>query len=64
MVKEKHLNLRIDSELLKKFRVAASYEGRSANSQLLIMVRDFVAEYEHKHGAITFPDVEEKLGKE
>ena len=48
----KSLSIRIDEELLHKLHVAADYEGRSANSQILILIRDAVAAYEEKNGKI------------
>ena len=48
----KSLSIRIDEELLRKLHVMADYEGRSANSQILILVRDAVAAYEEKNGKI------------
>ncbi len=48
----KSLSIRIDEEMLHKLHVVADYEGRSANSQVLILVRDAVEAYEAKHGEI------------
>ena len=48
----KSLSIRIDEELLHKLHVMADYEGRSANSQFLILIRDAVAAYEEKNGKI------------
>ena len=48
----KSLSIRIDSEVLDKLHVVADYEGRSANSQILILIRDCIELYEGKHGAI------------
>ncbi len=48
----KRLSLRIDSEMLNKLHVVADYEGRSANSQILILIRDCIEKYEEKHGKI------------
>lgn len=48
----KSVSIRIDEELLNKLHVVADYEGRSANSQILILVRDCVEQYEEKHGKI------------
>lgn len=48
----KHLSIRIDSEMLDKIHVIADYEGRSANSQILILIRDCIEQYEEKHGKI------------
>lgn len=48
----KSLSIRIDSEMLDKLHVVADYEGRSANSEILILVRDAIEAYEAKHGKI------------
>ena len=50
----KNLSIRIDEEMLNKLHVVADYEGRSANSQILILIRDAVEHYEEKHGKIEF----------
>lgn len=49
---ERHLGLRIDGQLLEKFRYVCGYEGRSANSQILWLIRNCVADYEREHGPI------------
>ena len=48
----KSLSIRIDENMLNKLHVVADYEGRSANSQVLILIRDCIERYEEKHGAI------------
>ena len=48
----KSLSIRIEQEMLDKLHVVADYEGRSANSQILILIRDAVEAYEEKHGRI------------
>ncbi|MBQ0038593.1 MAG: Arc family DNA-binding protein [Clostridiales bacterium] len=48
----KSLSIRIDEEMLHKLHVVADYEGRSANSQILILIRRCIEEYEAKHGSI------------
>lgn len=48
----KSLSIRIDSEVLDKLHVVADYEGRSAYSQILILIRDCIEKYEEKHGKI------------
>ena len=48
----KSLSIRIDSELLDKLHVVADYEGRSANSQILILIRECIERYEKEHGKI------------
>ena len=48
----KSLSIRIDEEMLNKLHVVADYEGRSANSQILILIRNCIEEYEKQHGEI------------
>lgn len=48
----KSLSIRIDEEMLHKLHMLADYEGRSANSQVLILIRDAVEAFEAKHGKI------------
>lgn len=48
----KSLTIRIDDKLLDKLHVVADYEGRSANSQVLILIRNCVKEYEKENGEI------------
>ncbi|MBQ9150646.1 MAG: Arc family DNA-binding protein [Clostridia bacterium] len=49
----KSLSIRIDETMLDKLHVIADYEGRSANSQILILIRDCIEKYENKHGEIS-----------
>jgi len=48
----KSLSIRIDSDILHKLHVVADYEGRSANSQILILIRDCIDSFEEKYGII------------
>lgn len=48
----KSLSIRIDDNLLHKLHIIADYNGRSANSQILILIRDAVEEFEKAHGKI------------
>ena len=48
----KSVSIRIEQEMLDKLHVVADYEGRSANSQVLILIRDCIEQYEEKHGKI------------
>ena len=52
----KSLSIRIEEEMLDKLHVIADYEGRSANSQIIVLIRDLIENYEAKHGEI-------KIGK-
>ena len=40
--------------MLDKLHVVADYEGRGANSQILVLIRDLIEKYEEKHGDIIF----------
>lgn len=44
--------LRTDSELLKKFKIVADYNGRSANRELEVLMKKHVADFEQKHGKL------------
>lgn len=51
-VKQLKFTLRINEELLKKFRYISEYNARSANSELTILIRKHIVEFEKKHGKI------------
>ena len=38
----KSFSIRIDEEMLHKLHVVADYEGRSANGQVLVLIRDCI----------------------
>ena len=48
----KNLSVRIDEDLLNKLHAVADYECRSANAQILILIRDLIEEYENEYGEI------------
>ena len=48
----KSVSIRIDAEMLHKLHIVADYEGRSANSQILVLIRDCIERYEQNHGKI------------
>lgn len=50
--KNKHLGIEIDPELHKKLRYIAKYEGRSANGQILTLIRQCVRQFEAVYGEI------------
>lgn len=50
----KSLSIRIDSETLDKLHYVADYEARSANGQILVLIRDCIEAFEEKHGKIKF----------
>jgi len=49
---EKHFGLRINSDLLSKFRYVSAFYGRSANSQIIQLIQKCVAEYEAEYEKI------------
>ena len=48
----KHLGIEIDPELHYKLRYIAKYEGRSANGQILYLIRQCIKEFELAEGPI------------
>ncbi|MBQ8687793.1 MAG: hypothetical protein IJ512_04495 [Ruminococcus sp.] len=57
----KSLSIRIDSEMLDKLHVVADYEARSANGQILVLIRECIEKYEEKHGKIELGNSKEEL---
>lgn len=57
---KKSLSIRIEDEMLDKLHVVADYEGRSANSQILILIRDCIESYEARHGEIKIGNQKKK----
>ena len=57
------VSIRIEEEMLEKLGYVAEYEGRSLNSQILVLVRECIQKYEADHGEISGrvkPDVNVK----
>lgn len=52
----KHLRIEIDPELHYKLHYIAKYEGRSANGQILYLIRKCIREFEKTDGEIAIPD--------
>ena len=48
----KSVSIRIDNEMLDKLHIVADYEGRSLNSQILILIRDCIKKYEDENEEI------------
>lgn len=53
MQKDKHLGIRIDNELHYKLHFLSKYEGRSANGEILYLIRKAILEFEKENGEIT-----------
>ena len=48
----KSVSIRIEEEMLKKVSYIADYEGRSVNSQVLVLIRQSIKEFEEANGTI------------
>lgn len=56
--KNKHLGIEIDPELHYKLHYLAKYEGRSANGQILYLIRKAIRTFEETEGEIALPPQE------
>lgn len=59
----KSVSIRIEEEMLEKIGFVADYEGRSVNSQILVLIREDIRKFEQTHGKIEgdiSPDVNVK----
>lgn len=54
----KHLSLRIDAELLRKFGYIADYQDRSMNWMILNLISKAVKSFEEKNGEIVLDEEE------
>ena len=48
----KSFSIRIEEEMLEKLGYVASYEGRSANSHVLVLIRENIKAFEAANGKI------------
>ncbi len=48
----KSVSIRIEEEMLEKLDYVASYEGRSINSHVLVLIRQSIQAFEGQHGRI------------
>ncbi len=48
----KSVSIRIEEEMLSKIAYIADYEGRSVNSQVLVLIRNNIKEFEDINGVI------------
>ncbi len=52
----KHLGIEIDPQLHYKLHYISKYEGRSANGQILYLIRQCIKDFEKTEGEINLPD--------
>lgn len=48
----KSVSIRIEEEMLDKIAYIADYEGRSVNSQVLVLIRENIKAFEQANGPI------------
>ena len=48
----KSVSIRIEEEMLSKIAYVADYEGRSVNSQILVLIRNSIKAFEEANGPI------------
>ncbi|MBR6525044.1 MAG: hypothetical protein IKT57_03655 [Clostridia bacterium] len=56
----KHLGIEVDPELHGKLHYIARYEGRSANGQILYLIRQCIREFEQENGTILLENGDEE----
>ncbi len=54
-MKEKHLSVRLDEDLLKKLRYVAKQSGCSGNGHILYLIRRYIEQFEEQNGEIELP---------
>lgn len=56
----KHLGIEIDPELHYKLHYISKYYGRSANGEILFLVRQAIKDFEKQEGEIEVPQAEKE----
>ena len=56
----KHLGIEIDPELHYKLHYISKYYGRSANGQILFLIREAIKDFEKVDGKIEIPAEKEE----
>lgn len=59
-LKNKHISIRIDEQVLQKLHYVAKYKDRSASGQVMYLINNCIREFEEKHGKIALPKSTEK----
>jgi hypothetical protein len=54
--RNKHLGIEIDPALHYKLHYISKYEGRSANGQILYLIRSCIKDFESREGEIEIPE--------
>ena len=62
----KSVSIRIEEDMLEKILYIATYEGRSINSHILVLIRENIQNFKNKHNKIGGkipPDANVKVSK-
>lgn len=54
--REKNLSQRVDNEMHYKLHYISKYYGRSANGEVIYLIRKAIESFESEHGRIEPPD--------
>lgn len=57
----RNLTIRITDKMLDKLHVISGYEGRSANGQVLVLIRDLIKNFESEYGEIDYNKIKSLL---
>jgi len=57
MKKQKHISIRIDEDILKKFHYVSKYDGRSASGQIMFLINSCIREFEDRNGKIDLAEI-------
>lgn len=52
----KHLGMEIEPELHYKLHYISKFEGRSANGQIVYLIRKCIQDFEKENGEISLPE--------
>lgn len=58
MKKQKHISIRIDEDILKKFHYVSKYNGRSASGQIMYLINQCIRDFEKEQGKIELEDAD------
>ncbi len=60
MKPQKHISIRIDADILKKFHYVSKYNGRSASGQITYLINQSIRDFEKEQGTIDLDESSEE----
>ncbi len=60
MKPQKHISIRIDADILKKFHYVSKYNGRSASGQITYLINQCIRDFEKEQGTIDLDESSEE----